>query len=111
MNPQYISDNEKTLIGNYPNTYTYTKSMAERVLKKNHGNLRVSIVRPSIIISSYEEPTPGWTDTLAAGGGVIFAITSGLMHVVFTDPKSTVDLIPVDYVTNTILCATAFVAF
>lgn len=32
MNPQYISENEKTLIGDYPNTYTYTKSMAERAL-------------------------------------------------------------------------------
>ena len=84
--------------------------MAERVLKKNHGNLRVSIVRPSIIISSYEQPTPGWTDTLAAGGGVTFAVSSGLMHVVFTEAKATVDLIPVDYVTNTVLCTTVYAA-
>ena len=34
MNPQYIQDNEKTLIGTYPNTYTFTKSMAERTVKK-----------------------------------------------------------------------------
>ena len=33
MNPQYIADNEKNLIGNYPNTYTYSKSMAERALR------------------------------------------------------------------------------
>jgi fatty acyl-CoA reductase len=32
MNPQYIADNEKSLIGSYPNTYTWTKSMAERAL-------------------------------------------------------------------------------
>jgi hypothetical protein len=37
MNPQYITENEKTIIGHYPNTYTYTKSMAERTLKKNNG--------------------------------------------------------------------------
>lgn len=54
MNPQYIIENEKNLIGNYPNTYTYSKSMAERVLAKKHGNLRISIVRPAIVIASYE---------------------------------------------------------
>jgi hypothetical protein len=32
MNPQYISENEKALLGEYPNTYTYSKSMAERAL-------------------------------------------------------------------------------
>jgi fatty acyl-CoA reductase len=104
MNPQYIMDNEKTLIGSYPNTYTWAKSMAERALLKKHGKLRVSIVRPAIVISSYEEPTPGWTDTLAAGGGIIFGCTSGLMHVVYAHPNKIIDMIPVDYVSNTIIC-------
>jgi alcohol-forming fatty acyl-CoA reductase len=110
MNPQYISDNEKALIGNYPNTYTYTKSMAERSLKKLCGNLKISIVRPSIVIPAYTEPFPGWTDTLAAGGGIIFAVISGLMHVVKTKITATVDFIPVDYVSNLILTTTAFSA-
>ena len=97
-------ENEKSLIGNYPNTYTYSKSMAERVLAKKHGNLRVAIIRPSIVIASFEEPTPGWTDTLAAGGGMIFGVTCGLLHVVFANPKKVLDMIPVDYVSNTVLC-------
>lgn len=110
MNPQDIIDNEKQIIGKYPNTYTFSKSMAERVLKKKHGKLHVSIVRPSIIIASYQEPIQGWTDTLAAGGGITFACTSGLMHYVYSNPLNTVDLIPVDYTTNTILCCSAFAA-
>jgi hypothetical protein len=67
-------------------------------------------VRPSIIISSYEEPVPGWTDTLAAGGGITFACTSGLMHYVYSQPSSKIDFIPVDYTVNTILCCSAFSA-
>lgn len=110
MNPQYISDNEKTLIGGYPNTYTWSKSMAERALLKTHGNVRVALIRPSIVISSYAEPTPGWTDTLAAGGGIIFGVTSGLMHVVYANPDVYCDLVPVDYVSNTVCCATAYTA-
>lgn len=53
MNPQYIADNEKSLIGSYPNTYTWTKSMAERALQKKHGHVKVSLIRPTIVISSY----------------------------------------------------------
>jgi len=78
-------DNEKELIGTYPNTYTYTKSMAERSMKTRLGNLRCAIVRPSIIICANHEPVPGWIDTLAAAGGMVFSITSGLMHYVPCD--------------------------
>jgi hypothetical protein len=37
LNPQQVIDKEKELIGSYPNTYTFTKSLAERTLKKRHG--------------------------------------------------------------------------
>ena len=56
MGPEEVTQNEKKIIGDWPNTYTFTKSMAERSLKKHCGNLRVAIIRPSIIICCYEEP-------------------------------------------------------
>ena len=49
MGPQSVTEQEKNIIGAYPNTYTFTKSLAERMLKKNRGNLPVVILRPSII--------------------------------------------------------------
>lgn len=87
-------------MGSYPNTYTYTKSMAERMIKKHRGNLPVTIVRPSIIISCYEEPFEGWIDTLAASGGIIFGVSLGILHFVKSDDKAIVDLIPCDTVSN-----------
>jgi fatty acyl-CoA reductase len=36
------------LIGSRPNTYTFTKVLAESMLLKESGNLPVAIVRPSI---------------------------------------------------------------
>jgi alcohol-forming fatty acyl-CoA reductase len=54
MGPLKVQELEQEIIGNYPNTYTFTKSMAERTLKKIHGDLPISIVRPSIIISCYD---------------------------------------------------------
>ena len=82
MGPQRVQEQEKQLIGKWPNTYTFTKYMAERSLKKNRGNLRIAVVRPSIIISCYDEPLRGWTDSLAAGGGLTFSIQLGLLNYV-----------------------------
>ena len=80
LGPQKVQEDETKLIMGYPNTYTFTKSLTERALKKLHGNLKTSIVRPSIIISCYEDPFPGWIDTMSAGGGITYAVNIGLMH-------------------------------
>jgi fatty acyl-CoA reductase len=39
MNPQEVTLNEKKLIGNFPNTYTFTKNLAEKSLNKRKGDL------------------------------------------------------------------------
>ena len=94
--------------------------MAERSLKKNRENLRVAVIRPSIIISCYEEPCRGWTDSLAAGGGLTWSIQMGLMRYVKTNtrnpddywnPKYVVcDLIPCDFVSNMVIANTVYTA-
>ena len=32
LDPEFVSENERILMGQYPNTYTFTKSMAERAI-------------------------------------------------------------------------------
>ena len=46
------------LIGGKPNTYTYTKQLAEHLLVKEAGDMPVAIVRPSIVGASWKEPLP-----------------------------------------------------
>ena len=48
-----LSLSTKKLIGNKPNTYTYTKWIAETLLEQEAGNLPVVIVRPSLIGASW----------------------------------------------------------
>ena len=84
--------------------------MAERSLKKNRGNIRVAVIRPSIIISCYEEPCRGWTDTLAAAGGLSFAIGMGMMTNIKTREDRLIDLIPCDFVANLIIADTVYTA-
>ena len=80
MNQQQAIENEKTILGKFPNTYTFTKNMAEKSLWKNRAHVPVVLLRPSIIASSLESPFPGWTDSLSAAGGLTLMSGLGLIN-------------------------------
>lgn len=80
------------------------------MLKKRRGNLKIAIVRPSIVISALDEPLVGWTETISALGGVLFATMLGLINFLHCNEKQVIDLVPVDYVSNLILAGTAYTA-
>ena len=42
----------------HPNTYTFTKAVAENLLAEERGSLPVAIFRPSIVTGSFQEPFP-----------------------------------------------------
>lgn len=46
------------LIQPRPNTYTFTKAIAEYLLVKECGNIPCAMVRPSIVGPSWREPMP-----------------------------------------------------
>lgn len=79
--------------------------MAEHFVARQEGNYPISIVRPSIVISSAKEPSPGWVDNVngIAGLGCLAAI--GLLRTIDWNYYATSDMVPVDYVANCILCA------
>ena len=80
------------------------------MLKKKRGNLRVTILRPSIIQSCYSDPFNGWTDTIAASGFQILMVVTGLLHYVHSSDDTILDLIPCDFVSNQILVQTVYTA-
>lgn len=45
-----------------PNTYTFTKGLSEQAVKDFSDRLPIIIFRPSIVVSSLDEPMPGWID-------------------------------------------------
>ena len=97
------------LIGNYPNTYSYTKSLAEKMIEKKREHLKVVICRPTIVAASFNEPFKGWIDSLAAAAGMTLIISLGLvndLHV--TNPQYHTDLIPVDMVSNACIMTSAY---
>jgi fatty acyl-CoA reductase len=58
------------------------------------------IVRPSIVISAFQEPILGWTETISAMGGLVFAVMLGLINYLNCNDKQILDIVPVDYVSN-----------
>lgn len=111
MTPEEQDAKNSEIVGKWPNTYTFTKAMAERTLKKTRRpDLPVVLFRPSIITSSIKEPCPGWTDTLSAAGGLSFAGGIGIIRMINGKMHNIADLIPVDIVSNSIIVSTAFSA-
>jgi fatty acyl-CoA reductase len=93
------------LIGKKPNTYTYTKHLAESLLVKEAGSLPYIIVRPSIVGASWKEPFPGWIDNYNGPSGLFVSVGMGLMRTYQASPEAIADIIPVDIVVNAIITA------
>jgi len=105
--PNEIKENLANILGEFPNTYTFTKSMAERVLQKKRGDLPVVLFRPSIIANSLNEPMPGWGDTLAAAGGLVTVFGAGILNYAYGGGPLIGDIVPVDFVSNGMIVAAA----
>lgn len=46
------------LLGDKPNTYTFTKHLGEEILVTEGADLPIAIIRPSIITAAWMEPVP-----------------------------------------------------
>jgi hypothetical protein len=104
---QLIANTPKVL-GKYPNTYTYTKGLCERIMKIRKGNVPLCIVRPAIINTSYLEPVPGWIDSIAAAAALFMFVGLGIVHELKGNYKKIGDTVPVDVVVATIIVASAY---
>ena len=56
MDDEWINLATKKLIGDKPNTFAYTKWIAETLLQQEASDLPVVIVRPSTIGAAWKEP-------------------------------------------------------
>ena len=93
------------LIGDRPNTYTYTKALAESLLAEECQDLPVAIVRPSIVTAAWREPIPGWVDNFNGPTGLVLAVGKGIMRTMLYEGTAIADLIPVDVVINLMITA------
>lgn len=55
------------LIKEHPNTYTFTKQLAENLVVKEMAGYPAAIVRPSVVYGTYEYPVHGWVGNASSG--------------------------------------------
>ncbi|EFN86604.1 putative fatty acyl-CoA reductase CG5065 isoform X1 [Harpegnathos saltator] len=105
LDDEMINVIEKKLIGKHPNTYTLTKGLAEQIVLSKGNDLPIVIVRPSIVCAAYQEPFPGWIDNTCGITGIMAEMSRGIVRTVVCNEDLVVDVVPVDYVIDTLICA------
>lgn len=81
----------------WPNTYTYTKSLAESLIATRGGDLPVAIVRPSIVETSTHEPFVGWNEGVNTSAPISYLLGTFFRQLP-SNGKKCLDIIPVDLV-------------
>lgn len=94
------------LVGKWPNTYAFTKAVAEETVRRNCQNLPLCIVRPSIVIATSKEPVAGWVNNFYGANGIFAGAAVCLLHTLHCDKDMVADIIPADYVVNNVIVAT-----
>ncbi|XP_022053038.1 fatty acyl-CoA reductase 1 isoform X1 [Acanthochromis polyacanthus] len=105
MDDDLVSALTPKLLGERPNTYTFTKALAEYLVQQEAGDLNVAIVRPSIVGASWKEPFPGWIDNFNGPSGIFIAAGKGILRTMRASNDAVADLVPVDVVINATLAA------
>ncbi|XP_026293116.1 fatty acyl-CoA reductase 1-like [Frankliniella occidentalis] len=94
------------LLGHQPNTYTFSKALAEQVMAEAAATIPIVIVRPAIVIGAAKEPLPGWLDNVNSPATIWVGVNMGVLRVSkLSKPEVRYDWMPVDVVTKATIVA------
>jgi thioester reductase-like protein len=95
----YLTEEGKKRANNlgWPNTYTYTKSLAESLIAKHGDGLPIAIVRPAIVETSVEKPFRGWNEGINTSASLSYLLGTAFRQLPSNERKR-LDIIPVDAV-------------
>jgi long-chain acyl-CoA synthetase len=81
----------------WPNTYTFTKGLAESLIAKYGGGLPIAIVRPAIVETSVQKPFLGWNEGINTSASLSYLLGTYFRQLP-TNERKRLDVIPVDSV-------------
>nr|XP_003703347.2 PREDICTED: putative fatty acyl-CoA reductase CG5065 isoform X1 [Megachile rotundata]XP_012140577.1 PREDICTED: putative fatty acyl-CoA reductase CG5065 isoform X1 [Megachile rotundata] len=87
----------------HPNTYTYSKRLAEKLVANEFPNLPCCIARPSIVTPAWAEPLPGWVDNLNGPVGLLVGAGKGVIRSMHCIGSYHAEVIPVDVAINSLI--------
>lgn len=110
LDPSTVSRLTPILLENRPNTYTFTKALAESLIVAEKGDLPMVIIRPSIVSCAWREPIPGWVDNLNGCTGLIAGVGRGYINSIMCNGQLNADLVPVEVPINLMVTAAWHIA-
>ncbi|OXU24628.1 hypothetical protein TSAR_006068 [Trichomalopsis sarcophagae] len=105
MDDKLVDDITRPLLGRWPNTYTFTKAVAEDIVRKDGVDMPVGIFRPAIVISTYQEPLRGWIDNMYGPIGVAAGAGTGLLRSIHCDGSMRANVVPGDMTVNALIAS------
>jgi long-chain acyl-CoA synthetase len=81
----------------WPNTYTFTKSLAETLIAKHGAGLPIAIVRPAIVETSVAKPFRGWNEGINTSASLSYLLGTAFRQLPSNERKR-LDIVPVDAV-------------
>jgi long-chain acyl-CoA synthetase len=81
----------------WPNTYTYTKSLAESLIAKHGAGLPIAVVRPAIVETSISKPFAGWNEGINTSAALSYLLGTYFRQLP-TNERKRLDIVPVDAV-------------
>lgn len=103
MNEDAIDLVTPKLIEPHPNTYTYSKRLAETLIADEYATMPCAIARPSIVTPAWQEPLPGWVDSLNGPVGLIVGAGKGVIRSMHCNGSYHAEVIPVDLAINALI--------
>uniref|UniRef100_A0A182M294 Fatty acyl-CoA reductase n=1 Tax=Anopheles culicifacies TaxID=139723 RepID=A0A182M294_9DIPT len=101
----------KKILGDCPNTYAYTKALAEALVVESMDEIPAVIFRPSIVIPTWREPIPGWTDNINGPVGLLIGAGKGVIRSMYCNSDGYGDYLPVDFAVSAMcVCTWNYVA-
>ncbi|KAI5081002.1 hypothetical protein GOP47_0004185 [Adiantum capillus-veneris] len=91
----------------WQDTYVFTKALGEMLVDRTRKHIPVVIIRPSVVESSFKDPFPGWMEGNRMMDPILISYGKGQLPGFLVDPKSVLDVVPVDMVANAMLAAMA----
>lgn len=105
LNDKKLNAITSSLIDGWPNTFVFTKAIAENTVLRYGSGMPVCIVRPSIVTSTWKEPIMGWADSLYGSIGLLVSSSLGLLRTIHCHTDKNLDFVPADYVTSCLIAA------
>ncbi|XP_014283392.1 fatty acyl-CoA reductase 1 [Halyomorpha halys] len=102
-NPTVMNTISYKITQDHPNTYTFTKSLSEKIVEEYSSKFPVVISRPSVVVGIAREPLLGWTDNVNGVTGVTTAVCKGVMRVIKGRKNCKLDYVAVDIAINALI--------